>query len=50
MIVSLPSVISMRKGGRPDLRPMRKKTVDELKDSSADPPYDTYLMRTIYAA
>ena len=40
----------MKKGSRPDLRPMREKTLEELEGFVAgDPPHDTYLVRTIYA-
>jgi contact-dependent growth inhibition (CDI) system CdiI-like immunity protein len=40
----------MRKGPRPDMRPMREKSLEELEGFAAgDPPYDSYLVRTIYA-
>jgi hypothetical protein len=40
----------MKKVGRPDLRPMRDKTLEELEGFVAgDPPYDSSLVKTIYA-
>jgi hypothetical protein len=40
----------MRKARRSDLRPMRKKTLEQLEGFVAgEPPYDSYLVRTIYA-
>lgn len=39
-----------KKAGRPDLRPVRGKTLDELEGVVAgEPPYDSHLVRTIYA-
>src|SRR5690348_11697953 len=40
----------MKKVGRPDLRPVRKKTLEVLEGVIAgEPPYDSNLVRTIYA-
>ena len=40
----------MKMVGRPDLRPMREKSLEELEGVVAgNPPYDSYLVRTIYA-
>jgi len=40
----------MKKGHRPDLRPMRQKSLEELEGVDAgEPPYDSYLVRTTYA-
>ena len=39
----------MKKGPRPDLRPMREKSLEELEGYIAgEPPIDTYLVRTIH--
>ena len=40
----------MKKKPRPDLRPMRQKSLEELEGFVAgEPPYDSYLVQTIYA-
>lgn len=40
----------MRKAQRPDLQPMRDKTLDEIEGvTTGSPPYDSYLVETIYA-
>ena len=40
----------MKKRARPDLRPTRQKTLEELEGFVAgEPPYDSYLVQTIYA-
>lgn len=40
----------MKKRARPNLRPMRQKNLEELEGFDAgEPPYDSYLVRTIYA-
>jgi contact-dependent growth inhibition (CDI) system CdiI-like immunity protein len=40
----------MKKVARPDLRPKRDKTLEELEGFvGGDPPYDSYLVRTIDA-
>jgi len=40
----------MKKVGRPDMRPMREKTLEELEGFVAgDAPFDSYLVRTIFA-
>jgi hypothetical protein len=40
----------MKKHSQPDLRPRLEKTLEELEGFDAgDPPFDSYLLRTIYA-
>lgn len=40
----------MKTRGRPDLRPIRQKSLEELEGFVAgEPPYDSYLVRAIYA-
>ena len=40
----------MKRGFRPDLRPMREKTLEELEGATlGEPPYNSYLVTTIHA-